>query len=241
MWPSISSGKYVKDINLAIVYSIVWDSSTKCWMLASIKNYFFCFSFSGKSLILLVPVILSWLLSWSHYFTFVTNGIYFRFFFLISNGMKLRCNYLLLSSCWLDKLWSRLLPFSLDFSMLKSSLFIVADNSLAYKGSSVQWKLNHESLGFYAEVPLTIPLFFLKFHFVQFSLLLIWSSRDASGVSYGMGRALAVRGVVVKDKVYHNLKFTELQNLGASTVGCVEVLHCFFFAEVVIISQISEF
>ncbi|XP_039141588.1 phosphoenolpyruvate carboxykinase (ATP)-like [Dioscorea cayenensis subsp. rotundata] len=42
--------------------------------------------------------------------------------------------------------------------------------------------------------------------------------RDASGVSYGMGRALAVRGVVVKDKVYHNLKFTELQNLGASTV-----------------------
>ncbi|KAM0934131.1 putative phosphoenolpyruvate carboxykinase (ATP) [Dioscorea sansibarensis] len=42
--------------------------------------------------------------------------------------------------------------------------------------------------------------------------------RDASGISYGLNRALAIRGVVVKDKVYHNLKFTELQNLGASAV-----------------------
>ncbi|KAJ0989943.1 hypothetical protein J5N97_008299 [Dioscorea zingiberensis] len=42
--------------------------------------------------------------------------------------------------------------------------------------------------------------------------------RDVSGVSYGLNWALAVRGVVVKDKAYHNLKFCELQNLGASTV-----------------------
>ncbi|KAJ6814075.1 uncharacterized protein M6B38_139280 [Iris pallida] len=36
--------------------------------------------------------------------------------------------------------------------------------------------------------------------------------------SYGLYWALAGRGVIVKDKVFHNLKSTELQNKGATTV-----------------------
>ncbi|XP_043716839.1 uncharacterized protein LOC122664881 [Telopea speciosissima] len=41
--------------------------------------------------------------------------------------------------------------------------------------------------------------------------------REGPGVSYGLNWALAGRGVIVKDKAFHNLKPSELQQKGATT------------------------
>ncbi|KAK1262438.1 hypothetical protein QJS04_geneDACA008846 [Acorus gramineus] len=41
--------------------------------------------------------------------------------------------------------------------------------------------------------------------------------REGPGVSYGLNWALARRGVIVKDKAFHNLKISELQQNGEST------------------------
>lgn len=50
-------------------------------------------------------------------------------------------------------------------------------------------------------------------------ILLILIHREGPGVSCGLNWALAVRGVIVKDKAYHNLKSSDLQRNGATAAG----------------------
>lgn len=43
--------------------------------------------------------------------------------------------------------------------------------------------------------------------------------REGPGISYGLYGALAGKGVILKDKVFRNLKASELQKKGASITG----------------------
>ena len=43
--------------------------------------------------------------------------------------------------------------------------------------------------------------------------------REGPGFSYGLNWALAGRGVIVKDKAFYNMKSSELQKSGATTIG----------------------
>lgn len=48
--------------------------------------------------------------------------------------------------------------------------------------------------------------------------------RKDQEVSYGLNWAIAGRGVVVKDKVFHNLEASELQKGGAAYIGVYKFL-----------------
>jgi hypothetical protein len=48
--------------------------------------------------------------------------------------------------------------------------------------------------------------------------------REDQEVSYGLNWAIAGRGVIVKDKVFHNLGTSELQKVGATSTGMYKFL-----------------
>jgi hypothetical protein len=48
--------------------------------------------------------------------------------------------------------------------------------------------------------------------------------RKDQEVSYGLNWAIAGKGVVVKDKVYHNLETSKLQKVSATSIGMYKFL-----------------
>lgn len=51
------------------------------------------------------------------------------------------------------------------------------------------------------------------------TIYLPFCHREGPGFSYGLNWALAGRGVIVKDKAFYNMKSSELQKSGATTIG----------------------
>ena len=77
----------------------------------------------------------------------------------------------------------------------------------------------------------SLILYFISFdqHYKcqQISHLYYLLHREDQEVSYGLNLAIAGRGVIVKDKVFHNLETSELQKAGATYLGiCNFLLSC---------------
>lgn len=51
--------------------------------------------------------------------------------------------------------------------------------------------------------------------------------REGLEVSYGLNSALAARGVIIKEKSFHNLQKSELKKKGAITVGNTKLMLSF--------------
>ncbi|RWV94000.1 hypothetical protein GW17_00043499, partial [Ensete ventricosum] len=64
--------------------------------------------------------------------------------------------------------------------------------------------------------------------------------REGLGVSYGLNWALAARGVIIKDKSFHNLQKSELQKKGAITVGNIKLMLSFSSSVTSHISSVSN-
>jgi hypothetical protein len=84
-------------------------------------------------------------------------------------------------------------------------------------------------------VELDFILFYLASHSKISAKCLIYSllHREDQEVSYGLKWAIASKGVIVKDKVFHNLETSQLQKGGATYPGvcanyCCPVMMCMY-------------